>query len=231
MQTKILLSQKATSILLLAGILLFASCKKDEHPAPEPQPIPVKLQEYRDGDDFIRFQYNADGSIKKATVKNEINTSGDIVDFNIVYNADKKISEVNSSSGEKIVPVYENAVLKRADYFMDGARTGYTNYEFQNGNMKRATVYQGAGVDYMPLLDFIYTYNAGGNVTEGVIMVATDIPNYMTRLGHAELQYDQKTNPLFVHKDFLALLWQGTSKNNTIVENVYDAQLQLQERY
>ena len=62
-------------------------------------------------------------------------------------------------------------------------------------------------------------------------MVGTDTPGYMVRAGHAELQYDQKTNPLYAHKDFLLFLWQGPSKNNAVVENIYDAQLTLQDRY
>ena len=233
MQTTFRLNQKAVRIVLMATILLFASCKKDKHsdPAPvPPPPVNLALQEYKDGEDFMRFEYNTDGSLKKATVKNDINTSGDIVDFNIGYNGGK-ISEVTSSSGEKIVPVYENNVLKRADYFVAGQRTGYTNYHFENGFIKRATIYAGEGNEYNPILDFIYTYNGDGNVTEGIIMVGTDIPGNMVRAGHAEMQYDQKTNPLYAHKDFLVFLWQGPSKNNAVVENIYDGQLTLQDRY
>ena len=62
-------------------------------------------------------------------------------------------------------------------------------------------------------------------------MVGTDTPGQMVRAGHAELQYDQKTNPLYAHKDFLVFLWQGPSKNNAVVENIYDAQLTLEDRY
>ncbi|HRO48367.1 hypothetical protein [Agriterribacter sp.] len=232
MQTTLKLNQKLISIVLITATLLFASCKKDKHPDPAPPPPPANpaLQEYKDGEDFMRFEYNTDGSLKKATVKNDINTSGDIVDFSISYAAGK-ISEVNSSSGEKIVPVYENNVLKRAEYFVAGQRTGYTNYYFENGNIKRVTIYAGEGTEYNPLLEFMYTYNGDGNVTEGVIMVATNRPGYMVRAGHAEMQYDQKINPLYTHKDFLLLLWQGPSKNNVIVENIFDAQLTLEDKY
>jgi hypothetical protein len=232
MQTRLKLNQKAVRIVLMAAILLFASCKKDKNPDPAlpPPPVNLTLQEYRDGEDFMRFEYNTDGSLKKATVKNDINTSGDIVDFSISYNAGK-ISEVNSSSGEKIVPVYENNILKRADYFVAGQRTGYTNYQFENGAVKRATIYAGEGNEYNPILEFIYQYNGNGNVTEGTIMAGTDTPGHMVRAGHAEMQYDQKTNPLYVHKDFLVFLWQGISKNNAVVENIYDAQLTLEGRY
>ncbi|HTN06313.1 hypothetical protein [Agriterribacter sp.] len=234
MHTTLKLNQKAISIVLMAATLLLASCKKDKHPDPAPLPPPpakLTLQEYKDGEDFMRFEYNTNGSLKKATVKNDINTSGDIIDFTLTYGAGSLISEVNSSSGEKIVPVYENNVLKRADYFVAGQRTGFTNYQFENGNIKRATIYAGEENAYNPLLEFIYTYNGNGNVTEGVIMVATNTPGYMVRAGHAEMQYDQKINPLYAHKDFLVLLWQGPSKNNVTIENIFDAQLAPEDKY
>ncbi|OJY80850.1 MAG: hypothetical protein BGP14_01230 [Sphingobacteriales bacterium 44-15] len=231
MQTMYHAISKATRLLAISGILFLASCKKDHSDEPAPAPETVKLREYTDGDDFIKFQYDAGGILKKATVKNEISTSGTIVDFDISYGAGNKISELNSSAGEKIVPVYENGILKRADNFVAGERTGYTNYQFEGGNIKRATIYKKEDDDYTPILEFIYTYNNSGNVSEGVIMVGTDTPGEMVRYGHAAMQYDQKTNPLYAYKDFLVLIWEGVSKNNIAVEDVYDAQLVLQDRY
>lgn len=208
-------------VLFSSLLLLVSSCKKDDNP--EPPPVPqTKLSEYKDGEDFIRFQYNTDGTIKKATVKNEINTSNDVVDFTLTYNDQKVITEMNSSSGEKIVPVYENNVLKRADIFMAGERTGYTNYVFENGYMKKATIYVASGVDFTPILEFDYTYSANGNVSQGVIMIGTGVPGQMVRAGHVNLQHDNKTNPLFEYRNFFALLWQGPSKNNVTVEDVFD---------
>ncbi|WP_336517850.1 hypothetical protein [Pollutibacter soli] len=210
------------SLVLFSSLLLVASsCKKDDKPNPQPEPQ-SKLTEYKDGEDFVRFQYNTDGTIKKATVKNEINTDNDIVDFTLTYNDQKVITEMNSSSGEKIVPVYANGVLERADIFMAGERTGYTNYVFENGYMKKATIYVGSGVEFEPILEFDYNYNANGNVTQGVIMIGTDVPGQMLRAGHVNLQHDTKTNPLFAFRDFFALLWQGPSKNNVTVEDVFD---------
>lgn len=231
MQTVYHVISKATGLFAICAMLSLASCKKDHSNELTPPPVSVKLQEYTDGDDFIKFQYDAGGILKKATVKNEISTSGTIVDFDISYGNDNKISELNSSAGEKIIPVYENGVLKRADNFVAGERTGYTNYQSEGGNIKRATIYKKEDNDYIPILEFIYTYNNSGNVSEGVIMVSTDTPGEMVRYGHASMQYDQKTNPLYAYKDFLALIWEGVSKNNIAVEDVYNAQLVLQQRY
>ncbi len=233
MQTTIKMRRNQFSLALFSVlVLLVSSCKKDDNPNPAPPPPQqAKLQEYKDGEDFIRFQYNADGTLKKATVKNDINTNGDIVDFTITYNAAKVITKLNSSSGEEIVPVYENNVLTRADIFMAGERTGYTNYQFEGGNMKKATIYLGEGNDFLPILEFQYEYNANGNVTQGIIFIGTDNPGQMIRAGHVDLQHDTKNNPLFAYKDFLALLWQGPSKNNVTVESVFDENLVLEDKY
>ena len=118
--------------------------------------------------------------------------------------------------------MYANGVLERADIFMAGERTGYTNYVFENGYMRKATIYVGSGVDFTPILEFDFNYNANGNVTQGVIMIGTDVPGQMLRAGHVNLQHDNKVNPLFAYRDFFALLWQGPSKNNVTVEDVFD---------
>ena len=232
MQTTFKTNRNQFRLALFSVLLLLAtSCKKDDNPNPGPQPVPVtKLQEFKDGEDFIRFQYNTDGSLKKATVKNDINTDGDVVDFTITYNEAKVITRVNSSSGEELVPVYENNVLTRADIFMAGERTGYTNYQFQNGYMRKATIYISDGNDFQPILEFQYDYNASGNVAQGIILIGTDVPGQMVRAGHVDLQYDNKNNPLFAHKDFLALLWQGPSKNNVLTETIFDSNLVLEDK-
>ena len=233
MQTILKLNRNTFSLVLLTAVLFFASCKKDDNPNPAPPPPPPapKIQEFKDGDDFMKFEYNADGTLKKATVKNEINTSNEIVDFNVTYNANKVITEVNSSSGEKIVPVYDNNKLVRADIFMAGHRTGYTSYHFAGGNIHSATIYVEAEEDdYVPILEFRYNFNGAGNIQEGIILVAGEEPNVMIRAGSVEMEYDAKPNPLHELKDFLALLWQGASKNNVVLEKVYNPQLQEEDR-
>ncbi len=231
MQTILKMKKNAVHFVLVSSLLIFmGSCKKDKKDAPAP-PVSAKIQEYRDGDEFIRFNYNADGTVNKATIKSELNTAGTIVDFNISYNGEKKISSISTSAGETIIPVYENNVLKRADNFSGSNRTGYTNYLFENGSVTRATIYQGQGTDFLPILEFNFSYNAAGNVTETVLLVGTDVPGHMVRAGHVESQYDQKTNPLYEHKELLALLWHGVSKNNIVQEDQFDADLSLDDRY
>jgi hypothetical protein len=160
-----------------------------------------------------------------------LNTAGTIVDFNISYNGEKKISSISTSAGETIMPVYENNALIRADNFAGSNRTGYTTYQFANGSVTRVTIYQGQGTGFTPILEFDFTYNAAGNVTETVLFAGTDVPGHMARAGHAESEYDEKINPLYEHKELLALLWHGVSKNNIAREDQFDANLSLEDQY
>ena len=115
------------------------------------------------------MKQNTDGSLKKAAVKNDINTLGDIVDFSISYNAGR-ISEVNSSS--------TMAMLQKEQLWQERIHRGIWCWRVMQ-----------------------------------------------------KMQYDQKTNPLYAHRDFLVFLRQGPSKNNAVVENIYDAELTLENRY
>src|SRR5690349_24933310 len=103
MQTRI--KQTLSALLVftfLAGSI--ASCKKDKddkpnpNPGPNPGPVTAVLQEYRNGDEFIKFEFNGDGTVKKATLKSDVNTNGNTIDYNITYNAQKKISELDRKS-------------------------------------------------------------------------------------------------------------------------------------
>lgn len=220
----------ASAVLAVACTLVFTSCKKDTAPVPG-NPVATKLKEYKNGDEFIRFMYNADGSLQKATVKNELNTGNAVVDYSVSYNAQKKIAEITNTSGEKIVPVYNNNVLVRADLFDGPVKMGYTAYHYEAGLLKRATIYFLQGADFEPALEFILTYDGSNNVTETVAMMANGTPGQLRRAGHVTSQYDRQTNPLFEHRDFLALLWQGVSVNNPVREDHFAANSTLEDRY
>ena len=180
---------------------------------------------------MIAFTYNPDGTVKKVTVKSEAITGDDLVDYSVTYNASKKIESLVSTTGDKIVPVYENEILKRADLFTGPERTGYTNYSYENGLLKRATIYFGSGTNYEPFLEYNFSYNAAGNLSENVVMMTDGVPGHMVRAGHVTFQYDQKTNPLHTHRDLLNLFWLSSSKNNITREDHFDSNLQLEDQY
>ena len=217
-------------LILLSSLLTGAvSCRHDHQDTPVP--AATTLTEYRNGDEFIRFEYNTDGTVKKATVSSDLNTNGNVVDYNISYNAAKKITVVETSAGERLVPVYENGNLIRADVFEGNERTGFNNYYFQNGLLKRLTLYWGSGTDYQPYFEFNFEHDNAGNTIEAVAFIASGEPGHMVRMGHVEYHFDAKVNPLYDQKELMALLYQSASKNNITKEDHFDAQLTLEDQY
>lgn len=219
------------NLLLFAGLLSgMISCKKEMNNPVEPPIVAQKLKEFKTGEEYIRFDYKTSGQVNKVTIKNDETTAGIEMTYLINYDLDKIVSL--ESGSEKIVPVYENNLLKRADIFQANERVGYTNYHFESGLLKRATIYFGQDTYFEPFLDFIFSYNATGNITETVIMTARiGEPGYMERAGHITYQYDQKNNPLYANKNLLTLFWQAVSKNNIKVEDHFDAQLQPEDKF
>lgn len=222
----------------VSGFLLFASllsgtvsCKKDkDNNSPEPPPAAQRIKEFKTGEEFIRFDYAAAGDVNKVTINSDVNTGGAVMTYTVNYDAGKKIASLDAGA-EKIIPVYENNLLKRADIFQDGVRVGYTNYLFENSSLKRATIYFGEDNDFQPFLEFNFTYNAAGNITENVAMLASGEPGHMERSGHITYQYDQQSNPLYAQRDLLVLFWQGASKNNIKVEDHFDGDLQPEDKF
>lgn len=231
-----ILSRFSKAFLFVGLLAGFIACKKEESnspaPGPDPNPVPAaKLKEFRNGDEFIKFFYNADGTVQKVNVKSELNTGGEELTYNITYTAGKKIASLETTTGQKIVPVYTNNILSKADLFVDGEKAGFTNYLYEQGLMKRATIYFGQGTDFQPFLEFNFTYNAQGNPIESVAMMANGVPGQLVRAGHVTFEYDQKTNPLYAQNEILALFWQGAAKNNIKKEEHFDSNLQIEDRY
>ncbi|MEP7372169.1 MAG: hypothetical protein ABI675_02195 [Chitinophagaceae bacterium] len=233
MQIKSTFRQRVFSFLLFTSLLTgVVSCKKDknENPTPAPPPATELIKEFKTGDEFIRFDYSAAGDVNKVTIKTDAPAGGATLDYTVTYAAGKKIASLETP-GEKIVPVYENNLVTRADIFQDNERVGYTTYLYENNALKRATIYFGQENDFNPFLDFNFTYNAAGNVTETVALMANGEPGHLERSGHTTYQYDQKTNPLYAQKDLLALFWLAPSKNNITVQNEFDAAQQPEDKF
>lgn len=231
MRTSTTIRKSVSNLLLFAGLMTGAvSCKKDKDNSPEPAPAAERIKEFKTGDEFIRFDYNTAGDVNKVVINSDVNTGGAVMTYTVNYDAGKKITSLEAT-GEKIVPVYENNLMTRADIFQDNERVGYTAYQFEGGLLKRATIYFGEDTDFQPFLEFNFAYNAAGNITETVALVASGEPGHMERSGHISYQYDQKTNPLYAQRDLLALFWQGASKNNIKVEDHFDADLQPEDKF
>ena len=213
---------------LTTGIV---SCKKEKDgDVPTPPPASQRIKEFKSGEEFVRFDYNANGDVTKVTLNSDITTSGSVMTYTVNYNAAKKIASLETTD-EKIVPVYENNILTRADIFVENEKVGYTAYQYEAGLIKKATIYFGESNEYIPALEFIFTYTAADNIEKTETFMATGEPGQMERTGHVSYQYDQKSNPLYAQRELMTLFWQAVSKNNPTVENHFDEDLQPEDKF
>ena len=186
---------KSTALLfalVVSTTLIFSSCKK---PTSEPV-VSTKLKSVPAPDNQVTFTYNTDGSIKTAAVKNDLATSGDLINYQVSYNAQGKISEVTSDEDIRIVPIYQNGVLVEASFeTLDGLELFVTTYSYQNNLLKAVEINSAAGQAW---LKFVFTNNAAGNVEKTEFFSQNPLnQNEFISGGTVTYTYDNKTNPVF----------------------------------
>ena len=218
---------KSTALLfalVVSTTLIFSSCKK-----PTSEPVAsTKLKTVMSPDNQISFTYNANGTIKTAAVKNDLVTSGDLINYEVSYNAAGKISEITSDEDIRIVPIYQNGVLAEASFeTLDGLELFVTTYSYENNLLKAVEINSAAGQAW---LKFVFTNNAAGNVEKTEFFSQNPLnQNEFVSGGTVTYTYDNKTNPLFAAKDLLHLLWAPANPNNTVTEIHKDSNNQLEE--
>lgn len=220
---------KIITALLLASILFFTSCKKDKSEE-IPSGSQQKLEKISFGDEFLSFVYNTDGTLKQAVVKDDLASGGAPVTYNILYDAQKRMSEVNTSEGEKLVPVYVNNKLEKVEV-KDNTNTviGRTDYVYNGNQVTSATVRTSLFGPLADLMKFEFTYSATGNLTRTNLFIANPVTQLLAPAGHVEYEHDNKENPLTPVSEFLKLVWFIPSKNNISKEVHKDENLVLEE--
>ena len=220
---------KIISALLLAAVLFFTSCKKDKS-----EEIPTgsaqKLEKISIGEDFLNFVYNADGTLKQAIVKDEFSSGGDVVTYTITYDAQKRMSQVSTSEGEKLFPVYVNNQLAKVEV-KDNANTliGITEYTYEGSLLKTATVRTNLTGPMIDLMKFEFAYNAAGNISKTSYFFVDPVNGGLDPDGYVTYEYDNKQNPLAAVKEFLKLIWYVPSNNNILKEVHVDANAAVEE--
>lgn len=215
--------------LFALAMASFASCKKDCPGPGDPQIPGTELVQFTNGDEYVTFNYGNDNSIKTVTIKNEIMTNDEETTYDVEY-AGGKITSLTSPA-HKITAVYENGSLKRADIFENEERVSFTNYDYENNRLKMVTLYYNNDGTFHPVFGYVLNYGSPENPSEVIAMIAGNQPSLLVRAGSVNMQYDNKVNPLYKHKDLLLMLWQVASKNNVTAEDHFDAELNLEDKY
>lgn len=209
--------KRITPLFLLFFVLAAATgCQKDTNEQlPVPAPAASRLERLTLGDDLLQLSYNTDGSLKEAIVKNEMASGGDLVTFRISYTAPGKIKEVTTDDGRRIIPEYDgNQVIQATVRNLANQVVARTEYTYLNGFLKSATLHFSNGTMTVPMLRYLFTYTAGGNVQKTQLLVNDLINNQLVPAGEIRYEYDDRANPLLPVKDFLLLIWQAVSPNN-----------------
>lgn len=214
--SKMKFSLSKAGILLLLTVTssaLMVACKK-----PVSQPAPVtKIQAVLSPDDQLSFEYNTNGTVKTIQLKNSFVTSGDLVNYQVSYNAQGKISEIISDEDIRIVPVYAEGVLKEAAFeSLDGTLLLQTDYAYLNDRLKTVTITTAAG---LPWIRFGFDYTAEGNIAKTSFFMQDPLnPGQFISNGTVTYTYDSKINPLNELKDIMHLLWLPVNPNNQLSE-------------
>jgi hypothetical protein len=207
-------------LMAATAAVLFTSCKKDNSengPTPPPA-MGTKLKKVSMDNEVMEFGYGADGTLQTVKANNDLTTSGEVTTFNITYTADKKISELRSTGGPRIVAHYNNNQLATADIFENNTQIATIRYEYLNAVLKSASV----EVQGFEALKFSFAYDAAGNVGKTTILSLNPLTDQLEVTGSTEYVYDSKTNPMHAHKNLMYLLLQNISKNNITKETERD---------
>lgn len=218
------------SIICLVAATLMIGCKKDDRPAPSDASQPGLLREVKNNDEFIRFEYNSDGTVK-TTITNALLDSGVTTSYQVFYHDNKTINRLETTNGKKLVAEYESGLLHRVHHYVNDERIGVASYHYENGLLKSIFYHQPiSSTEMHPVFNLVYTYDEKNRMKESILLGLSETPGLLRRKGHITYEYDEKQNPLYKNKDLFLFFIQPVSSNNVINEGHYDAQLVLEER-
>jgi hypothetical protein len=205
-------------IICLAAFTLAACEKKD----PLPQQDAAQLVELKHGTEHVKLQYAPNGKVSKAIVKDEDLTSGDEIEYLINYNAQGRISEVVSSEGETIRPVYTGGLLTKAEYLAANVVYGFADYTYQNDLVKKVEVKLIEDDEPFTTLKFDLTYNAQKQLLKSEVSIFNPLTQQLEAAGYTTLEYDNKKNPLYDIREFMLLLLDIPAAQNIAKETQFD---------
>ncbi|GEM_PF-2775213 len=107
------------------------------------------------------------------------------------------MSEVHTSEGEKLLPVYVNNKLEKVEV-KDNTNTliGRTEYVYNGNQVTSATVRTTLLGQLTDLIKFDFTYNATGNLTRTNLFFVNPVRSYLYLQAMLNMSTITKTIPL-----------------------------------
>ena len=199
--------------LFFAAIIFLASCKDDR--IPDPVSTGKRLEKISQQDEYMSFQYNADGTLKQAEVKDDAASGGGITTYQFAYDGQKRMTLVTTSEGEKMIPAYTGTKLTSVEVKDNNNQSmARSEYTYQGEQLVAALVKAKIGPAMIDILKFTFTYNNAGNNIRTTVFFPDMVNGGMVENSHIEFEYDNKQNPLKDVREFLMLVWQVPSNNN-----------------
>ncbi len=213
---------KKTLITAFIGVLVLSSCKKDDTQSRTNQPL--KLSEFKIGDDVTRFDYNEDGSLKKIFMKEDPLTMDYNVTYTVKYLANNKIDEFIGTNGAKIKLIYSNNTLAKSELYIGSVKISESVFTYFGEQLKTTAIYMfyNNSTIGVPFLKSDFLYNPEGNVNRGNLFVLNPINNQFEPRGFVNNFYDNKINPFALLGDVMLVFWEYASKHNIIKQIYFD---------
>lgn len=233
-----LLSRKLF-VTLLAGIVLFSSCKKDKDENKPGGNIPERkiAKLYQDPQNFIEFFYNAEGKLSKIKLAEEESTTG-VQTLEVFYGDNKRIAHIFTQDGLRINYKYENDRLIATEMKdPSGFIITSGSYFYENGNLTNYGSFLPfplddgqQGISYKRVRESKYTYNPDKSIRAITTSMRNPITNRMEPAGRRTYdKYDGKINPLKNLADFSYGFFQELNPSNILKEVAYDDEDEIEE--
>ncbi len=229
-------SKKLLYSMFALTIMFSVACKKDnDNPGPGPGTSKKITRIQEDANNYMSFEYNPDGTFKKIVNVSEDEEVLDLGTVTFVYNANKKVTEVNSTDGTKIKYTYANNLPTVAEVFSEDEKVATLKFAHQGGKAVSTTMTnifedeEGEPVE-MDFMKMEYQYYANGDLKE----VKLSSLNVMS--GELEVvstikyeQYDNKINPLSQLGEVALIFFADASERNALLIKTFDEDGTLDE--
>lgn len=217
------------ALLTLSLVALLTSCKKESSTE---QPVnAARIAGVVYGDERFLATYQPNGQVKQVELASEFFTQGELVRYQVVYDASQRITSMMGTDGIKIQVLYNAAgFMERTEMRLpDNSLLAVTQFSYQNGRVAQSTMQFALAGRLENFLRFDFSYDANGNPTTVKTSSWAPGDNRWDDFEVLNISYDSRVNPLRDLRQLMLIFWQHTGQNNRLRETHKDAAGQVVE--